>query len=91
MLNYQSDVIKHDRIVSTLVDGEIVMLDAENDSYLALNSVGTYIWEFLKETRKINEICDAVMNEFEVERERCEKEILGFIGKLYTENLVIVK
>ncbi|MBF0406658.1 MAG: PqqD family protein [Candidatus Riflebacteria bacterium] len=90
MLNLQTSVIRHDRIVSTLVDNEVVMLDSDSGSYRALNAVGTYIWELLKESRNVREICDAVMEEFDVEKAICEKEIPEFVEKLISENLLVM-
>ena len=90
MLDLNSNIILNEKMESTMVDNEIVMLDVQTGSYYALNSVGTYIWELLKESRNVEEICGAVVRTFDVEKERCEKELFVFLEKLHAENLIIV-
>lgn len=90
MLDFRSNVMLNDRMVSALIDGEMVMMDMDSGSYFGLNSVGTYIWELLKEKRKIEEIADAVVRTFDVEKETSDKELVEFLEKLLEENLLIV-
>jgi len=90
MLNLKSKIMVNEHISSATVDSEIVMLDMERGSYFALNAVGTYIFELLKENTTIEEICAAVVRTFDVEVERCEKELFDFLGKLHAENIVTI-
>ncbi|MFA6010636.1 MAG: PqqD family protein [Desulfobacteraceae bacterium] len=90
MLDFTSNVMLNDKVVSTMVDGEIVMMDADSGSYYALNSVGTFIWELVKERRKVGDIAIEVARAFDVVKEKSDQELVQFLEKLMSENLVIM-
>jgi len=51
-------------------------------SIYALNPVGAFVWECIDGSRKIVDIRDAVVGEFDVVPEVAEKDVLELIGEL---------
>ena len=74
--------------VACTLGGEVMILNLENGVYYGLDPVGARIWELLQEPRTILEIRDALLQEFEVEPERCEKDLLGLIDAMMEARLV---
>ena len=68
--------------VSREVDAETVVLHVDKGVYFGLNEVATLIWNQLQKPRKVQEIRDAILREYEVSNEQCERELLTLLGEL---------
>lgn len=77
--------------LSSEIDGETVLLDIESGVYLGLNSVGSSIWNLIAESKKVTDIRDAIANEYEIDLDSCEKDVLDFLEKLADEGLIEVQ
>ena len=73
------------------LDGEVVMLDPDKGSYFSLNPVGSRVWELLADPRSVNEICDTLMGEFEVDEQACRQEVRALLDQLVEAELVEVR
>ncbi len=76
--------------VSADLDGEAVILNLQNGLYYSLDPVGAYIWELLKEPVTVKKILDSMLEEYDVEPDRVERDLLDLLGKLATEGLIEV-
>ena len=50
--------------------------------------VGSRVWELLREPMSVTELCATLQDEFEVEPETCEGEVMALVQKLLDEKLV---
>ena len=69
-------------VLSATVDDELVLLDTDRGIYFGLGSAGRHIWELLAEPRTVDEICQVVREEFEVDPDQCRADVLVFLGEL---------
>lgn len=76
--------------VSCDLDGETVILNVPEGVYYGLDPVGTFIWQQIAQPRTINALRDAVLEEYEVEPDRCEADLLELIRDLASNRLVEV-
>jgi hypothetical protein len=76
--------------VSCALGEESVILNMKNSSYYGLNAVGASIWKLLQQRRSVGELRDAIVDEYEVEPDRCERDVLELLDKLKSEGLVQV-
>ena len=83
-------VTQGDKQVATELDNTIVMMSVEQGKYYGLDSVGSRIWNLLEQPRRIMEVCAIIQDEFAVERETCERDVLEFIDRLVAVNLLKV-
>ena len=90
MIDLNSIVSHREDIDTTDLDGEKVMMDLEKGQYFALNSVASRIWEVIESPISVNKVVDTLLEEYEVEREECEKSVLEFIKGLEDASLVSV-
>jgi hypothetical protein len=67
-----------------------VILNLKNSVYYGVNPVGASIWKLLQQERSVAELRDAVLDEYEVESERCERELLSLLEKMHSEGLIQV-
>ena len=47
-----------------------------------LNELGGFLWERLPQTENAEQLCDAVLEEYEVSREEAARDIAEFLDKL---------
>jgi Coenzyme PQQ synthesis protein D (PqqD) len=77
--------------VSSDLDGEVAILDLKAGVYYGLDAVGARIWSLIQEPRTVNEIRDILLEEYDVEPERCERDLLVLLRRLADEGLVEVR
>jgi hypothetical protein len=61
---------------------EAVMMSVAAGRYYGLDAVGMWIWELLESPRTIAEVCARLSEEFDVDAQTCEAEVLKFVNEL---------
>ena len=81
-------VVVSDTEISCDLSDEVAILDLETGAYFGLDSVGGRIWALLRKPRKVAEICDILLDEYEVDRGTCERDLIDLLAKLAARGLV---
>jgi hypothetical protein len=76
-------------VIARQVGEENVMLDLAKGAYYGLDPVGARIWQLLEEGKALEEVCDAIMVEYEVSREDIERDLLALVDNLVANGLVV--
>jgi len=84
----ESCVVVSDEQVSTSVGDEAVILGMRDGVYYGLDAVGARIWELLATPRRVSELVCTISDEFEVARERCERDVLDLLEELSRRALI---
>ena len=79
-VNLNSRVARSEEVLTSEVDGEVVMMSIEHGTYSGLDAIGSEIWGLLENPRRVSEICDRMMERYDVERGQCEKDVLAFLN-----------
>lgn len=77
-------------IIQTELDDEVVLMHVESGKYYSLNAVGAVVWKYLSSPRTLSELCEVVVDEFEVDPETCRRDVEGLVEDLIGLNLVEV-
>ena len=77
--------------VSADLSGEAAILNLKTSVYFSLNTVGASIWKLIQEPKKVSEIRDAILKEYDVEPDRCETDLLALLQELLEKELIEVK
>ena len=77
--------------VSSDLGGEVAILDLKAGVYYGLDAVGARIWSLIQKPRTVNEIRDILLEEYEVEPERCERDLLALLQRLADEGIIEVE
>ncbi len=72
------------------VDGEKAMLNVEDGRYYVLDSISSRIWEIIEEPCTVRELIRMLVDEFDVQEEKCQHDVHTFLNKLYTYGLVTI-
>ena len=89
-MNLNQKVTFADTVFAQEVDGEMVLLDMESENYFGLDEVGTAIWQAMQEYGSLQEVFDALLQQYDVEAEVLEHDLSDFVGKLVESGLVEV-
>jgi len=76
--------------VSADLSGEAAILNLKSGVYFGLNTVGASIWKLIQEPRSVNEINDALVQEYDVDPDQCEKDLLALLEELLSKELIEV-
>lgn len=77
--------------VSCDLGGEAAILNLKSAVYYGLDPVGARIWNLIQEPKRIKEIYEILLKEYNVEPGRCERDLLALLEKLVEEGLIEVK
>ena len=86
-----SIVVVVEEQVSTEMDGEAVILNLDSGTYFSLNSVGARIWELIQSACPVYEIRDTIVDEYAVEPEIAERDVLALLGSLAEHELICIQ
>jgi Coenzyme PQQ synthesis protein D (PqqD) len=90
-LSAQSVVVAAAEQVSCPLGEESAILNLKNSVYYGLDTVGARVWTLLQKPRTIGELRDTLLDEYEVEPDRCERDLLGLLEKMRGEGLIEVR
>jgi len=68
-------VARSEEVLTSEVDGEVVMMSIEQGIYSGLDGIGSEIWGLLDSPLTVLEICDELMASYNVERDVCGKVV----------------
>jgi coenzyme PQQ synthesis protein D (PqqD) len=76
--------------VSAGLGDEAVILGLDRGEYYGLNDAGTRIWNLIQEPRRVSDVRDTLVREFDIDPERCEREVIRLLSDMASEGLVDV-
>ena len=79
-----------DSVFASDVEQEKVILSLKNGSYYGLEQLGSQIWNLLQQSKSLEEIRDAIVRDYEVEKEECEHDIQELLQELLDAELIEV-
>jgi hypothetical protein len=91
MLTKESIVtVSKDQVACDMAE-ESAILDLKSGQYYGLNPIGTRIWALIQEPTPVVDILSKLLNEYEVDAERCERDLLTLIEELERKGLVEIR
>jgi ornithine carbamoyltransferase len=90
-MNLNQKITFSETVFAQEVDGEMVLLDMNSENYFGLDEVGTAIWQAMQESGSLEEVYRAMLEQYEVEPEVLEKDLLDFVQKLNDSGLAEIK
>ena len=58
--------------------------------YYGLNPVGAFIWNLIQKPQKVEKIREAILEEFNVNKEVCMEDLMELLGELMDNGLIEV-
>jgi hypothetical protein len=77
-----------DHVLARAVDGELVLLNLDNENYYGLDEVGTAMWEAISTTASVGDALQELLGQFDVDEERLTADLDQLLGELSSRGLV---
>jgi coenzyme PQQ synthesis protein D (PqqD) len=77
-----------DYVLVQELEGEAVLLNLEGERYYSLDDVGTRMWNVLTTAPSIGAAHGALLDEYQVDSERLEQDLLELVERLASDGLV---
>ena len=90
-LSLHTVVVAAPEQVSCPLGEESAILNLKNSVYYGMNPVGTRVWELLTQPKSVGELRDVLLDEYDVDGERCTQDLLVLLQKMRDEGLIEVR
>ena len=81
-------VMRRAGLIEAEVDGELVALHVDNGTCYGFNGTATRIWAMIEEPKRLGEIRDALVSEFDVAPDVCQEQLVDLLRNLEADGLV---
>lgn len=75
--------------IASEINGEIVMLNIESESYYSLDAVGTKFWQLFTDSDNVEMIIQQLVKIYAVDEAALRHDVVKFIEELVEEGLLI--
>jgi hypothetical protein len=89
-ISLQSIIARNPEIIHNNIDGEVVIMSITKNNFYGIDKIGSHIWELLENSRSVDEIITVMMQDYEVERETCEKDVIDFLDEALKNELITI-
>lgn len=76
-------------VMARQVGDETVILDLASGTYFGLDPVGARIWQLMGEKKALSEICDTMLDEYDVTRDAIERDVVELAQRLSAQGLIV--
>jgi Coenzyme PQQ synthesis protein D (PqqD) len=87
-ISQSSIVIASTEQISSDLGGEAVILNLKSGVYHGLNEVGARVWNLIQEPRTVKDIKQALLEEYDVEAEQCQNDLMALLEDLLVSGLI---
>lgn len=91
LLSSNSIIVASSEQLSCSLAEESCILNLKNSSYYGLDPVGTRVWNLLRQPRSVGDLRNVLLDEYAVEAESCEGDLLDLLENMRDEGLIEVK
>lgn len=70
------------------IEDEKVVLHTKTETYYGIEGIGARTWELLQQPRTLSELETQIREEYDVEPDRCRRDLEQFLTELIDEQLV---
>ena len=74
--------------VSCELEGEAAILNLSSGAYHGLDPVGSAVWNMIARPIAVGKIVDTMIAQYDVDRARCERDLLVLLAKLDERGLI---
>jgi coenzyme PQQ synthesis protein D (PqqD) len=73
------------------VDGELVALHVDRGTCYGFNSTATKVWALLEQPKRLSQLQDELVAEYDVDPETCRRQLSELLAELEADELVEIE
>ena len=74
--------------VSSPLGEEVAILETDHGIYFSLKGTGASIWDELKEEKTVEQLTEAIVSRFVVDKSECLADMQAFLQELVDHNII---
>lgn len=90
-ITLDSNVAQKKDLITSPLAGEMVLLNLDTVTYHGLDEVATHIWELLSRPRRVADLVDELLVDFDIDRATCEAETLELLAQMHQQEVIVVR
>lgn len=83
-----NSVIQRTDLTGSQIDSEMVFFNHNTGKYFGTGPVGADIWAYVDSPKSISEICDYLLETYDIDRETCETQVQKFVREMIAGGIV---
>jgi hypothetical protein len=80
--------VVHPSVICRELSGETVLLNLESGVYYGLDAVGTRVWQLIMQGHTIANVCDTMLEEYDVSPDVLNADVTRLVGELRDRGIV---
>lgn len=88
MIGLHDRVVANDDVLSTDVDGSVVMMDVDSGSYFGLDDISSDIWHRLAQPVTVESLCDGLLRDYDAPLDVIRQDVLSLLNTFHDKKLV---
>ena len=89
-ISLDATVVASQEQASADLGDEAAILNLIDGVYYGLDQVGASIWKLIQEPRTVREVRDTLLDEYNVDADRCEHELIVLITELAEHDILTI-
>jgi hypothetical protein len=90
-ISLRSRVVVAKQNLSCALGDEAAILQMRSGVYYGLDPIGARLWTLLAEPRTVEDLRETLIAEYEVERARCEADLLALLENMHSKGLIEIR
>lgn len=86
-----SIVVASKNQISSDLSNEAVILNLKTGIYYGLDKVGARVWSLIQSPQKLVDVRDVIVEEYDVDPQQCENDLLALLQEMQAKGLIEVK
>jgi len=83
-----NSVIQRTDLIGSEIDSEMVFFNHNTGKYFGTGVVGADIWAYVESPKSISEICDYLVEIYDIDRDTCETQVQKFVKEMIAGGIV---
>jgi len=89
-ISLDSTVVRSSEQASADLGDEAAILNLKNGVYYGLDTVSARIWDLIQEPRTLRAVRDTLLDEYDVDADRCKRDLIALLTELAEHDLLTV-
>jgi hypothetical protein len=90
VISLTDNIVRRADVLSTVVDGCVVLLDSNRQEFVGFDDIGTAIWETVEKPTSVAALCGRLCERYAAERPVIENDVMRFLDRLLQQKLIEV-
>jgi hypothetical protein len=89
-MQLDSRISKNPQVSYANIGNDLVIMNLANNAYYRVNKIGADIWALLDASPTLQEICDQIKSQYNIDFERCLADVTTFISNMVNKGVLTV-